>query len=298
MVANPTSWEHGLAESSGKLAFTISTCLQVRRDATTLPLMPNVDAHQPGSFCWVELGTSDQPGAKRFYSDLFAWTANDIPVGPDDYYTMFELHGRDVAAAYTLGPDQKEHGVPPHWMLYVAVENADSSAEKSAGLGAKILAPPFDVFDVSRMAVIQDPTGAVFAIWQAKRHHGIDVTSEECGFCWADLATTDPKKAADFYSQLFGWETEVSKNDPSGYLHILNKGSYIGGIPPVLEGQGPPHWLIYYQVSEIATLVERANSNGGKTYQPPFTVPDTGQIAVLADAQSAVFALFEPMQKR
>jgi predicted enzyme related to lactoylglutathione lyase len=56
--------------------------------------------------------------------------------------------------------------------------------------------------------------------------------------------------------------------------------------------------LIYYQVSEIATLVERANSNGGKTYQPPFTVPDTGQIAVLADAQSAVFALFEPMQKR
>jgi uncharacterized protein len=209
-----------------------------------------------------------------------------------------ELHGRDVAAAYTLGPDQKEHGVPPHWMLYVAVENADSSAEKSAGLGAKILAPPFDVFDVSRMAVIQDPTGAVFAIWQAKRHHGIDVTSEECGFCWADLATTDPRKAADFYSQLFGWETEVSKNDPSGYLHILNKGSYIGGIPPVLEGQGPPHWLIYYQVSEIATLVERANSNGGKTYQPPFTVPDTGQIAVLADAQSAVFALFEPMQKR
>lgn len=259
--------------------------------------MPNVDAYQPGSFCWVELGTSDQPGAKRFYSDLFAWTANDIPMGPDDFYTMFQLHGRDVAAAYTLRPDQKERGVPPHWMLYVAIENADSSAEKAASLGAKILAPPFDVFDVGRMAVIQDPTGAVFAIWQAKRHHGIGVRSENGAHCWADLTTTDPKKAADFYSQLFGWETEVSKNDPSGYLHILSQGNYIGGIPPVCEGQGPPHWLIYYQVSGIDTVVGRANSNGGKTYQPPFTVPDTGQIAVLADPQGAIFALFEPLAK-
>jgi predicted enzyme related to lactoylglutathione lyase len=260
-------------------------------------LMPNQDAHQRGSFCWVELGTSDQAGAKRFYSNLFAWTVNDVPIGPDNFYTLFQLRGRDVAAAYTLFPDQKERGIPPHWMLYVAVENVDSTAEKAADLGGKILSPPFDVFDLGRMTVIQDPTGGVFATWQAKRHHGIGVASEEGAFCWADLTTTDPKKAVNFYSQLFGWETEVSKNDPSGYLHILNKGSYIGGIPPVREGQPPPHWLIYYQVSGIETVLERATSNGATTYQPPFSVPETGQIAVLADPQGAVFALFEPLAK-
>jgi predicted enzyme related to lactoylglutathione lyase len=102
------------------------------------------------------------------------------------------------------------------------------------------------------------------------------------------------KEGHRFYSQLFGWETEVGKNDPSGYLHILNRGNYISGIPPVREGQEPPHWLIYYQVSGIETATERANSNGGKIYQPPFSVPDTGKIAVLADPQGAVFALFEP----
>jgi uncharacterized protein len=259
--------------------------------------MPNLEAHQPGSFCWAELGTSDQPGAKRFYNELFAWTANDVPIGPNDFYTMFQLRGRDVAAAYTLRPDQKERGVPPHWMLYVATDNADPTSEKAAQLGGKVLASPFDVFDVGRMAVIQDPTGAVFAIWQAKRHHGTGVASEDRTFCWADLTTTDPKKAAEFYSELFGWETEASKNDPAGYLHILNQGNYIGGIPPVQEGQGAPHWLIYYQVSGIESVAEHAKSNGGQTYQPPFTVPDTGKIAVLADPQGAVFGLFEPLAR-
>jgi uncharacterized protein len=245
----------------------------------------------------MELATSDQQGAKGFYHELFAWTANDVPIGPNDFYTMFQLRGREVAAAYTLRTDQKERGVPPHWMLYVAVESADSIAEKAASLGGKVLAPPFDVFDVGRMAVIQDPTGAVFAIWQAKKHHGVGVTSEDGSLCWADLNTADPKKAVDFYSQLFDWKTEISKVDPSGYLHILNQGNYIGGIPPVREGQGPSHWLIYYQVSGIETVVERANSNGGKTYQPPFTVPDTGKVAVVADPQGAPFALFEPLRK-
>src|SRR5207253_2627713 len=150
----------------GVCRFGVASRLQVCCFATSLPLMPNVDAHQPGSFCWVELGTSDQPGAKRFYNELFAWTANDVPIGPDDFYTMFQLRARDVAAAYTLRADQQERGVPPHWMLYVATKDADSTSEKAASLGAKILAPPFDVFDVGRMAVIQDPTGAVFAIWQ------------------------------------------------------------------------------------------------------------------------------------
>jgi predicted enzyme related to lactoylglutathione lyase len=182
-------------------------------------------------------------------------------------------------------------------MLYIAAENADSTSEQATNLGGKILAPAFDVFDVGRMAVIQDPTGAVFAVWQAKRHPGVGVLAEEGALCWADLNTSDPKTAADFYSQLFGWETEISKNDPSGYLHILNQGNYIGGIPPVREGQGSPHWLIYYQVSGIESVLERGNSGGGKIYQPPFTVPDTGKIAVLADPQGAVFALFEPIQK-
>jgi predicted enzyme related to lactoylglutathione lyase len=116
--------------------------------------MPQISELKIGTFCWADLGTNDQPGAKAFYGNLFGWTAVDAPVGPDQFYTMFQIDERQVGAAYTLRPDQVEHGVGPHWMLYVAVENVDATTSKAESLGATVLAPPFDVFDAGRMAVL------------------------------------------------------------------------------------------------------------------------------------------------
>ena len=79
---------------------------------------------------------------------------------------------------------------------------------------------PFDVFDLGRMAVLQDPTGAAISVWQAKRHTGTGVTGEKGTLCWADLSTPDPDTATRFYSELFGWKMERGNKDPSGYLHI------------------------------------------------------------------------------
>ena len=100
--------------------------------------------------------------------------------------------------------------VPPHWNLYIAVESADAAAERAADLGATILEPPFDVQNFGRMAVIQDPAGAIFCVWQAKTHIGISVRDEPGSLCWADVNTSDPAKAAAFYSGLFGWITKAS----------------------------------------------------------------------------------------
>src|SRR5579885_870186 len=113
--------------------------------------MPNIEKHPAGSFCWIELGTTDQNAAKSFYSSVFGWEVNDFPMGPNEFYTMFKLEGRDAAACYTLRPDQKEHGVPAHWMIYVCVDNADESLNKAKDLGANVLAGPFDVYDFGRM---------------------------------------------------------------------------------------------------------------------------------------------------
>src|SRR2546422_834981 len=97
-------------------------------------------------------------------------TAPRFPMGPNDFYSMFLVDGRDAAAAYTLRPEQQSQDVPSHWMIYIAVESADASAGRAAQLGGKVLAPPFDVFDVGRMAVVQDPTGSVFSMWQPKKN--------------------------------------------------------------------------------------------------------------------------------
>ena len=254
---------------------------------------------KPGSFCWMELGTTDQKAAKKFYMDLFGWTVDDAPMGPDEFYSMFKLDGQDAAAAYTLRKDQKEHGVPPHWMIYIAAENVDESARRAGELGGKVIAPPFDVMDVGRMAVVQDPTGATFCIWQAKKQSGVGAKNTDGAFCWADLNTPDVARAGEFYTKLFGWKLEKGENDPSGYLHIKNGDEYIGGVPPAEHSNPnvPPHWLLYFETSNCDASVEKARQNGAKVLYGPVSMENVGRFAVLTDPQGAAFSVFQSARK-
>ena len=93
--------------------------------------MSHIDSHPPGSFCWLELATTDQAAAKSFYSSLFGWTPSDRPMGPGEVYTIFKLDGRYAAAAYTMYPEQRAQGIPPNWTLYISVANADDALEKA-----------------------------------------------------------------------------------------------------------------------------------------------------------------------
>lgn len=274
-------------------------CLNYSRGCRFLiynPVMPHVDKHAPGDFCWMELGTSDQGAGKHFYSSLFGWVANDMPMGPEGFYTIFRLDGRDCAAGYTLTPQEKGQNVPPHWNLYIAVEDADDSANKAVQLGAKLLAPAFDVFDAGRMAVLEDPSGAVFTVWQAHKNAGIGVNNEPGAFCWADLNTPNRDRAKEFYSALFGWTiTPGEGKDPSGYLHIMSGEKFIGGIPPTPNG--PPNWLIYFYVADVDASSAKAKELGANFYMEPMSIEGTGRMSVLADPQGAVFAMFKESPK-
>jgi predicted enzyme related to lactoylglutathione lyase len=257
--------------------------------------MANIENNPPGSFCWVELATTDQSAAKNFYGSLLGWSVADMPMGPGDFYSIFKLEGRDTGAAYTLRKDQRERGVPPHWMVYVAVESADKAAAKADELGGKILAPAFDVFDAGRMAVLQDPTGAIFCVWQAKKNKGIGIGGVEGTFCWADLSTPNPESAGKFYSGLFGWKIAPGEHDTSGYLHIKNGEHFIGGVPPAkhYNPQMPPHWLIYFYVSDVDATAAKASKAGAKLYLPPMTIENVGRMSVIADPQGAAFSIFK-----
>ena len=262
--------------------------------------MPQVDKHAPGDFCWIELGTTDQNGAKNFYASLFGWTPNDMPMGPAGVYTIFRLNGRDAAAGYTLTEEERAQHLPPHWNLYIAVENADASAAKAEQLGGKVLHAAFDVMDAGRMAVIQDPTGPVFIVWQAKKNAGIGIVGDPGAFCWADLSTADPERAKQFYSGLFGWKLEAGEKDPSGYLHIINGGRFIGGIPPAQhrDPKTPPHWLIYFAVVDVDASAAKAKQMGARFYLEPMSIEGVGRMAVMADPQGAVSAIFKESARR
>src|SRR5262249_46454543 len=179
--------------------------------------MAEHSSYPPGTFCWPELSTSDQKAAVAFYRTVFGWDLNDIPMGPDSSYSIFQIRGLDVAAAAGQQPQEREHGVPPHWNSYVSVANVDDSAKKAQALGAKVLAGPFDVMEVGRMAVIQDPTGAVFQLWQPKSHIGAKVLQEPGALTWTELATPDTEAAKTFYTSLFGWKEKTSSSPAMTY---------------------------------------------------------------------------------
>lgn len=258
--------------------------------------MAHIDKHAPGEFCWLELATTDQNAAKAFYSSVFGWSANDFPMGPDEVYTMFQLQGRDAAAAYTMRPEQRSQGVPPNWALYVCVTSADDAVKRTQELGGTVIAPAFDVMTFGRMAVIQDPTGAVFCVWEPKTHIGTGITGVDGTLCWADLNTPNADVAAKFYGGLFGWSFDPGD---SGYLHIKNGGGYIGGVPSAAQRNpnAPPHWMPYFFTSAADNVAKNAAQRGANIYMPPTTMENVGRISVIADPQGAVFALYQPLEK-
>lgn len=258
--------------------------------------MGNQMKHPAGNFCWFELGTTDQNGAKEFYGKLLGWEFRDSPLPPEmgGVYTTFMRDGKEVGACYSLGPHMP--GVPTHWMPYVATESADATAAKVTELGGEVFCPPMDVMTYGRMVAFKDPTGATLSVWQPSEHLGVDVVGTPGAFCWGELATTDLSKAKSFYSELFGWKTKDSDIPGMEYIEWVNGEQPIGGLMPLQGPPGvPPHWLIYFTVEDADATVAQATALGGNTCLPPTDIPGTGRFAVLADPQGGVFAVIKLM---
>ncbi len=249
-------------------------------------------SYTPGTFCWTELTTTDQAGAKAFYGDLLGWEADDRPVGDGDYvYSMMQRDGKPVAAIATQPDQQRETGVPPTWNSYISVESADATAERAKELGATVHAPPFDVMDVGRMAVIQDPQGAHFELWEPKAHFGAALVNAPGALVWNELGTTDLDAAGAFYSGLFGWTVAPFEGSPEPYLSIKNGDVNAGGMRAATPG-APPFWLAYFGVEDLDAALAKVSELGGAVHAGPIDI-QVAKIAVVADPQGAVFALYD-----
>lgn len=261
--------------------------------------MPDIERHAPGSFSWVELATTDPKAAVTFYRALFGWDVVEHDMGPSGVYTIFTLRGADVAAAAGQHPQEREMRIPPHWKLYVTVTDADAACADVRRLGGTVEAPAFDVMEQGRMAVIQDPTGAMFNLWQPKAHIGVKICGEPGALCWSELTTRDPKKAEAFYVGLFGWTAKHSA--PSAGMDYTE--FTVGGTddptigmmehPPDMPKEIPSYWMPYFQVADLDATVAKAKDTGATLMVGPQPIPGTGRFAIVSDPQGAVFAAFQ-----
>ena len=188
--------------------------------------MTEFTAHRPGTVSWVELATTDQKAGVAFYRDLFDWEVIDQPIGPTEAVL-------DVPDARPRGGRRVTRSEPTSGTrcalalesLRDGGEQVDESARRAQELGGTLLAPPFDVMDAGRMAVVQDPTGAIIQLWEAKRSIGAKILGEPGALCWSELTTRDPDTARTFYTSLFGWTARESGTDAAmPYTEFSNEG--------------------------------------------------------------------------
>ena len=244
------------------------------------------ESHEHGTFSWTDLSTPDAEASKAFYGGLFDWEFEDNPIPQGGVYVMAKLGGRSAAA---MCETSERH---PAWASYVTVDDADAITERARELGANVMAEPFDVMDVGRMAILQDPRGAVFCVWQPRRSIGAEVVNGPGALSLNQLNTTDPDTAQRFYTDLFGWRFEEVQGGPGAYYAIYRGDRMNGGMMQMPPGQpAPPHWLVYFGIDDIDAAAERIASSGGRVFVEKTDVPG-GQILVAQDPHGATFALF------
>lgn len=117
--------------------------------------------NEEGAFIWSELTTSDLAKSKAFYSAVFGWEW-----GGSDEYAEAKVSDRTIGGVMPRRPEIPPE-VPDNWLVYFGTGDVDSDAEKATALGATVVFGPIDIPDAGRFAVLMDPQGAAFAIFQA-----------------------------------------------------------------------------------------------------------------------------------
>jgi uncharacterized protein len=263
--------------------------------------MSERDGYQPGVPCWVDTWRADPEATVAFYTELFGWEAEDtMPPGSPRRYFMCRRRGRDVAAVGSPLPE----GAPPVpvWGTYVWVESADDAAARAVDAGGSVVVEPFDSLDAGRMAVLADPAGAVFGVWQPAAHRGAQLVNEPGAWAMSILNTRDPEGAKAFYGAVFGWETDTFDMG-EGEMSLWRVPGYVGGEPgqpvsrevvgvmaPMASDGSAPHWSVNFWVDDADAAADNAARLGGSVVVPPHDIPGFRE-AVLADPQGAVFSV-------
>jgi predicted enzyme related to lactoylglutathione lyase len=244
------------------------------------------DRYDTGTFCWADLAAADPGAARAFYVGLFGWEAEDTPLGDTGVYTTFSLDGHDVCALYAGDG-------PPAWLSYVSVQDAAAVTARARDAGATVVRDASDASVAARMAVLEDPTGAVFGLWAPRPYIGAQLVNVPGAMCLNQLNTSGPERAARFYTDVFGWRIESVGSPEQPYWGIFNGPNLNGGMMPLPPGSGgAPHWLVYFATADADVSAARIGELGGRVLVPPMAVPG-GRITVALDPQGAVFALVE-----
>jgi len=251
-----------------------------------------------GQFVWHELMTTDAQAAVGFYSKVARLKTQPAPF--EKTYTLFVAGGRPMGGLMVVAGD-----APPNWLTYIGTADVDETTRKAESLGARVVKAPAPVADGGRFSILQDPQGAVFAIYASAQAQGGNAPPSDTPLghsSWHELATTDHAAAFSFYQQLFGWHTTSSMDmGPQGVYRMFGPAGAkepFGGMYTKAAGSpGGPNWLPYIKVADARPATATAKKNGAQTLHGPAQVPGSGGwITMGIDPQGAAFAIHSTAQ--
>ncbi len=245
----------------------------------------------PGRFVWHDLMTTDAATAQRFYCSLFDWQIEEVPMQGFSYRMI-------VAGPGPIGGIVEEQNIPAsHWMPYLAVDDVDAMAARIQQANGTVCVPPSDIPGTGRFAVVGDPLGAYFSIYEGlPQSAGADPDQPVPGrVCWNELLSTDDATAQRFYSALFGWKEQAKDMGPMGTYRVQVLGDQqAAGIMKNPQNGAPSSWLVYFFAPELARTTATAKELGAKPMLENVPIPGIGAFSMLQDPAGAVFALFAP----
>ncbi|MEN9834166.1 MAG: hypothetical protein RL011_359 [Pseudomonadota bacterium] len=249
--------------------------------------MSKVRQQDVGSFVRWELMTRSVPKSLDFYKSLFGWSAEAEEL--NDGATYFHLlHGSHrIGGIYAMAADLAAKPAAAHWLPYLGVGDVDQSILEAKSMGAKVTAESFDFAAIGRMALLLDPTGAPFGLWQDQQR-----TLLERGLAWHELSTHDAALAANFYGEMFGWLPQAESQGEVSITRFYSGNRATAALitlSPRFRAV-PPHWLPYFYVDDIAAATATVTRSGGRILAEPSTGP-LGTQAVLQDPEGAVFGM-------
>ncbi|MBC7462539.1 MAG: VOC family protein [Thermoleophilia bacterium] len=258
--------------------------------------------HLPGHWYYADLHTTDIDAATRFYVGLFGWSTADIHGGPHVYRTA-NVEGRAKAAITGL----EQPGTPPHWFPYLYVTDIDATLARVPELGGAISSPAFDVMDMGRMAVVHDPSGAAFGLWQDFQRV-TTVKGEHGSPSWYETHTTDINAVRRFFTELVGWTYEANlmgdelvyyvASHPDQVEPMQQQAAGLMQQTPSAAAEGAPSmWTVYFNVDDVDATAKLAAELGGTVITGPLDIPGVGRTVSIADPQDAIFSAMTPLPR-
>lgn len=244
-------------------------------------------------FCWINVMTPEAERARAFFGRLFGWTYGEMPGVPGGQLIL--AGGRTAGALMDLAVANMPPGTPAVIGVLVKVESADDAVAKVNSLGGRA-EPAFDVLDNGRMAMCNDPNGAIFAVWQPKKQAGMDVDSHTHGAPgWFETLTSDVGRAVAFYKALFGWTAEEQQMPGMTYTLFKLDQVPVAGAMSILPHMGnvPPHWAMSFTVNNADETARLGVELGATLCIPVSEIPGVGRFAMLKSPQGVSFQITE-----